>query len=195
MIASIFFMAPSIAARPGLRVPGAFDPFELAVRAILGQQVTVRAATTLSGRLVERFGTRVEHGLEGASSRFPRPDELARESEDGLASIGLPGARARTILALSRALASGDLELSTRADPEATITRLDALPGIGPWTANYIAMRALSWANAFPAEDLAVKKALGLTRPRALVARAEAWAPWRAYAVMHLWAGTPTSGG
>lgn len=179
----------SVARRPGLRVPGAFDPFELAIRAILGQQVTVRAATTICGRLVERFGVKVDGGLDPSSRRFPRAEELATKSIDELASIGLPGARAATIAALSRAIAERTIALSPGVDPEDTITRLVELPGIGPWTAHYIAMRALAWPNAFPAGDLAVKKALGLTKTKMIEARARAWEPWRAYAVMHLWAG------
>ncbi|MFO0748448.1 MAG: AlkA N-terminal domain-containing protein [Myxococcota bacterium] len=166
-------MAPRVARRPGLRVPGAFDGFEMAVRAVLGQQVSVRAATTFAARLVARFGP-------------PRADAMAALSVDELRGIGLTGARAATLLGLARAVASGAIDLEA-ADPEAVVAALEALPGIGPWTAQYIAMRAVHWPDAFPAGDLGVRKALGMPPPREVLALAEAWRPWRAYAVMHLW--------
>lgn len=166
-------LAPLVARHPGLRVPGSFDPFEAAVRAVLGQQVSVRAATTLAGRLVAAFGA-------------PRAEVLARCEDTALRALGLTGARAHTLIALARAVDRGAVSLAP-LDPERAIARLQALPGIGPWTANYIAMRAMGWPDAFPAEDLGVKKALGLQTARAITARAEAWRPWRAYAVMYLW--------
>lgn len=166
-------LGPCVARLPGLRVPGAFEPFETAVRAILGQQVSVRAATTLAGRLVARFGA-------------PTPERMAAATIDELCAQGLTGARAATLQTLARAVLDGRVSFTT-IDPEATIAALDDLPGIGPWTANYIAMRALAWPDAFPAEDLGVKKALGLTAKKSIEARAVAWRPWRAYAVMHLW--------
>lgn len=161
--------------RPGLRVPGAFDGFELCVRAVLGQQVSVRAATTLSGRLVERFGE-------------PAPGRLAAATEDEIASLGLPGARARTLVALARAVAGGAVRLDRHGDLDAALAALRAVPGIGDWTASYIAMRALRWPDAFPSGDLGLRKALGGVTARAAEARAEPWRPWRAYAAMHLWA-------
>jgi len=163
----------SIARAPGLRVPGAFEPFETAVRAVLGQQVSVRAATTLAGRLVARLGP-------------PTAEALAATPIATLTALGLTGQRAATLVGLGRAVADGRVRFDA-PDPLATIEALQALPGIGPWTAHYLAMRALSWPDAFPAADLGVKKALGLTSPAAIEARAEAWRPWRAYAVMHLW--------
>lgn len=179
-------LAPLLAARPGLRVPGAFDGFEMAIRAILGQQVTVAAATTVSGRIVQRFGS--------APEQFPSAARLARASLDEVASLGMPGARAQTILSLSRAMASGELRLGPEASPEATIEQLVALPGIGPWTAHYIALRALRWPNAFPAADLGVRKALGVSTVKAAEARAALWQPWRAYAVLHLWTALANGG-
>jgi AraC family transcriptional regulator of adaptative response / DNA-3-methyladenine glycosylase II len=180
-------LRPLIAAAPGMRVPGAWDPFELAVRAILGQQITVRAATTLAGRLAEKFGAPVACG-DGLRRLFPRPEVLA---EADVASIGMPRARANTLRALATAVARGEPLLDPAHGCEAMIERLCVLPGIGQWTAQYIAMRALSEPDAFPSGDLGVRKALGNGNgplSAAAVERiAEPWRPWRAYAVMHLW--------
>ena len=184
-------MAPLVAARPGLRVPGAWDGFELAVRAILGQQITVAAATRLAGKLVAAYGTPLAPELvsPGLSHAFPRPDRLARAD---LATLGMPGTRARALSAMAAASAA-DPRLFTAGDSlEAGIERLVALPGIGEWTACYIAMRALREPDAFPAADIGLARALvdgSGTRLNAaeLAARAEAWRPWRAYAAMHLW--------
>jgi AraC family transcriptional regulator, regulatory protein of adaptative response / DNA-3-methyladenine glycosylase II len=171
----------------GLRVPGAWDPFELAVRAILGQQVSVRAATTLAGRLADRFGTVVDLG-PGLARLFPEPATLA---DAPLETIGLPRARATTIRTLADAVASKRVVLDASDGAEAMAARLCALPGIGPWTAEYVAMRALGEPDAFPAGDLGVRGALGngggpvsATEAQTI---AEAWRPWRAYAVMYLW--------
>ncbi|HKT48245.1 MAG TPA: AlkA N-terminal domain-containing protein [Candidatus Acidoferrales bacterium] len=177
-------LARRIAARPGLRVPGAWDGFELAIRAILGQQVTVRGASTLAGRLVREFGTPVS-GNHGLTHIFPTAEKLA---DVDVARIGLPRARANTIRALARAVMKGDIEFSA-TDVDAFRERLCALPGIGDWTAQYIAMRALGEPDAFPASDLGLLHATGIRNPRELQARAEAWRPWRAYAAMHLWQG------
>lgn len=177
----------SVSAHPGLRVPGAFDGFEVAVRAILGQQVTVKAATTLAGRLVERFGRPVAHAPPGLTHRFPSAERLARASGVSVARVGLPRRRAETIVALSQALVDGRVELSPAADVERTLTGLLALPGIGPWSAHYMAMRCLDWPNAFLAGDLWVRRLLKVDRAREAETRAQAWAPWRAYGVMHLW--------
>jgi AraC family transcriptional regulator of adaptative response / DNA-3-methyladenine glycosylase II len=172
---------------PGLRVPGAFDGFEVAVRAILGQQVSVAAARTLAGRFVAAFGTPVETPFAGLTAAFPLPAEIARLGEAKVAQLGMPGARARSVIALARALDAGRLELAPNADIESTLARLRELPGVGEWTAQYIAMRALAWPDAFPHTDLGVMKALGEKLPRKVLERAEAWRPWRAYAVIHLW--------
>jgi AraC family transcriptional regulator of adaptative response / DNA-3-methyladenine glycosylase II len=170
-------LARLVKARPGLRVPGAFDGFEVAIRAILGQQISVRGATTLAGRLAERFG-----------APFTAPT-LAAAPLAAVRAIGLPAARAQTIVSLSRAVADGTIDLSPGAgsDPASTIAALERISGIGPWTAQYLAMLALRWPDAFPAGDLGVRKALGVERARDAETRAAAWRPWRAYAVIHLW--------
>jgi AraC family transcriptional regulator of adaptative response / DNA-3-methyladenine glycosylase II len=172
---------------PGLRVPGAFDGFEVAVRAILGQQVSVAGARTLTGRFAAAFGDSIETPLAALTTVFPAAARIAELPYGRIARIGMPGARARTVLALARAVADGSLVLMPNADIEPTLDRLRALPGIGEWTAQYIAMRALSWPDAFPHTDLGVKKALGATNARHVLTAGETWRPWRAYAVMHLW--------
>ncbi|MDP1922547.1 MAG: adenosine deaminase, partial [Myxococcales bacterium] len=179
-------LRPLVRATPGLRVPGAFDGFETTVRAVLGQQVSVKGATTLAGRLVERFETPVRTPFDGLRFVFPTPARLAQASERELASIGLPGARARTLLELARAVKAG-LVLEPGVDVEGVLTRLGALPGFGPWTTQYVAMRALGSPDAFPASDLGVLKALKVTRAAEALERAESWRPWRAYATLHLW--------
>ncbi len=161
-------LAPVVRALPGLRVPGCWDPFEIAVRAILGQQVTVKGATTLAGRLVETFGG------------MPSPAGLAARDFD----IGMPRARVRALRELGRAVADGDVDLE-EGDRETLEASLVGLPGIGPWTASYLAMR-LGHADAFPAGDLGLRKALGVTE-RELRTRAERWRPYRAYAAVHVW--------
>jgi AraC family transcriptional regulator of adaptative response / DNA-3-methyladenine glycosylase II len=174
-------------AHPGMRVPGAFDGFEVAVRAILGQQVTVAAARTVAGRFAEAFGDPLDTPFESLSRVFPTAERISALPYGRIARLGMPGARARTILALARAVAEGGLELMPNADIEATLDKLRALPGVGEWTAQYVAMRALAWPDAFPHTDLGVMKALGTKDARHVLAAGEAWRPWRAYAVMHLW--------
>jgi len=180
-------VAASTAAVAGVRIPGTLDPFALAVRAILGQQVSVKGATTLMGRLVERFGT----PYAGANSRLtrvlPTAPALAALATRDIASLGMPAIRADAVLALSRAVAGGAIDLAPGGDVVRTIRLLTTLPGIGDWTAHYIAMRALRWPDAFPANDLVLRRAAGNLTPAALLRRAEAWRPWRAYAAMHLW--------
>ncbi len=172
---------------PGMRVPGAFDGFEVAVRAILGQQVTVAAARTVAGRFAAAFGDPIETPFAALTVVFPGAERIAELPHDRIARLGMPGARARTVSALARAVADGDLDLMPNADIEATLATLRELPGVGEWTAQYIAMRALAWPDAFPHTDLGVMKALGETDARRVLAAGEAWRPWRAYAVMHLW--------
>jgi len=175
------------AARPGLRLPGAFDGFETAVRTILGQQVSVKAARTLAGRLAERFGTPVETPFAGVSRLFPSAAQLAALPPGDIAALGIIAARARAIVALAAAIAEGRLLLAPSVDVERTLALLQQLPGVGSWTAQAIAMRALHWPDAFPVGDVGIAKALGERRPEQLLRSAEAWRPWRAYAVMHLW--------
>lgn len=179
-------LGPLAAANPGLRLPGAVDGFEIAVRAILGQQVTVKAGTTLAARFAKAFGEPIETPHAGLDALFPKPRRIAAASIDEIARLGIISSRARAIVALAGALESGQLRLDPSADVDATVAALNELPGIGPWTAQYIAMRALAWPDAFPHPDVAALKAMGLTGKRALDA-AEAWRPWRGYAVIHLW--------
>lgn len=175
-----------LAANPGLRLPGAVDGFEVAVRAILGQQVTVKAATTIAGRFARAFGERLETRHPGLDTLFPTPAAVAALEESGIARLGIVASRARAIVALARAMAEGRLDLDPSADVDATLAALRRIPGVGPWTAEYIAMRALAWPDAFPHPDVAALKAMGLRGKHALEA-AEAWRPWRGYAVIHLW--------
>ena len=175
----------------GLRLPGSMDAFELAVRAVLGQQVTVAAARTLARRVVERFGAPIATPWPELDRTFPAPEALAAAPIERVAELGVIRARAAALIALAQAW--GDLAplLSAHAAPAPLIERLCALPGFGAWTAHYIAMRALGWPDAFPPGDVAVLKALGLGKGAAAVRAAEqrsqAWRPWRAYAVIKLW--------
>jgi len=155
-------LAPLLARNAGIRVPGAWDPFEVCVRAIVGQQVSVAGATTIMTRIVERYGT--------------SPERIARARGT---NIGMPAARWETIRGVARAAAEGDL----------TLERIKALRGIGPWTANYIAMRVFRDPDAFPHSDLGIRKSFAMAPEREILARAEAWRPWRAYAAMLLWRG------
>ncbi|HEY4366165.1 MAG TPA: AlkA N-terminal domain-containing protein [Steroidobacteraceae bacterium] len=179
-------LAPLIKQRPGLRIPGAWDPFECSVRALLGQQVSVAAARTLAARLVDRVGQPVADGVDGLTHLFPSAAALAAANLDGL---GITGARIAALHALARAVAAGKLDFG--ASDEEVIKALVALPGFGMWTAQYIALRALGEPDAFPTGDLILRQ-MATTDPtplssRELEARAEAWRPWRGYAVMHLW--------
>jgi AraC family transcriptional regulator of adaptative response / DNA-3-methyladenine glycosylase II len=183
-------LAPRVATRPGLRVPGTFDGFELASRAVLGQQVSVAGARTLCGRLVERFGDRIPGAPEGLDRIWPAAAAIAAASEADVAGIGVPVSRARALLALARAVASG-LVLDPTAKPLVVERALLELPGLGPWTASYVIMRALGATDAFPAGDLVLRKALGTANEKETLRRAEAWRPYRAYAALHLWAGPP----
>ncbi|MCA9726840.1 MAG: AlkA N-terminal domain-containing protein [Candidatus Eisenbacteria bacterium] len=186
-------LGPLVSSTPGLRLPGSWDGFELAIRAILGQQITVRAATTIAGRLVDRMGRPVVTGDSSLSRLFPSAAEVAAGDLSGL---GIPGSRIRALRALAEEVAEGRLTLDPAADPAETRAKLLALPGIGPWTVEYIMMRALRDPNAFPAGDIVLRKALsGSDRAlseRQLLSRAEPWRPWRAYAVLHLWRASGT---
>jgi AraC family transcriptional regulator of adaptative response / DNA-3-methyladenine glycosylase II len=169
-------------------MPGAWDPFELAVRAILGQQVSVASATTSAGRLAEQYGEPLPAPVGSVVRLFPKAAVLAAADP---AAMRLPRARAQAIVALARAVDSGELALEPRWNLEETVARLTAQQGIGEWTAQYIAMRALGEPDAFPAADLGLLAAARAwmpdVTPARLLARAEAWRPWRAYAAMHLW--------
>jgi len=170
-------------AQPGLRVPGCWSGFELAVRAILGQQITVKGATTLAGSLVRAFG-RPYASPNQLSHLFPRPEDLL---EQDLTSIGLTRSRAATISGLARAVVDRKISFEGVVAPEDFRSRICEIPGIGAWTAQYVAMRALGEPDAFPSGDLGLLRSLGLTKPADLERRAEAWRPWRAYATMYLW--------
>lgn len=180
-------LAKVVKRRPGLRLPGSFDPFETAVRVVLGQQVSVAAATTIAARLVERFGDAVETPFPELNRIWPTPDRIAGTTDGALTSLGLTGARARTLRGLAAAIADGTIVLDAAGDAEATIRALTELPGIGDWTAHSIAMRALGFPDAFPASDLGLRKALGGAPAAECIEMAEPWRPWRAYAVIHLW--------
>lgn len=182
-------LAPLLAARPGLRIPGTIDGFELAVRAILGQQVSVAGARTLAGRVIRAAGEPLACPDGNLTHIFPSPAQLAGADLSGL---GITQGRITALHALAQSVARDEIVLNRGADRLQTAEALQKLPGIGPWTASYIAMRALGDPDAFPAADLGLRQALersGLaTSSRAILARAEAWRPWRAYAVHHLWA-------
>lgn len=177
-------LVPALALTPGVRLPGAFDGFEVAVRTVLGQQVSVAGATTLAARLVRACGDPLDAPSGGLTHRFPTPAALA--SAD-LSTIGLTTARSASLRAVAAAVADGSLDLSPAADREAATRTLLSLPGIGPWTTALVAARALGDPDALPASDLALRRAAGL-ETRALLARAEAWRPWRSYATFALWA-------
>jgi AraC family transcriptional regulator of adaptative response / DNA-3-methyladenine glycosylase II len=192
-------LAPLIARRPGLRVPGAWDGFEVAVRAILGQQITVAAGSKLAGKLVAAYGDALGPGYgQGLTHTFPTPLRIAGAN---LRSLGMPAARAQALGSLACAAAMQPDLFSPTETAEAARAKLRSLPGIGEWTAQYIAMRALRDPDAFPAADIGLIRALTPAhgrRPSAsnILARAEAWRPWRAYAAQHLWtadAGAPNT--
>ena len=172
---------------PGLRLPGAFDGYEVAIRAVLGQQISVKAATTIAGRFAAAFGEPVDMPFPELQLLMPTAHGVAKASPAALAKIGVTSARAQTLLGVSRAMARDPNLLEPGADVEVAIARLKALPGIGEWTAQYLAMRAFAWPDAFPATDLGIRKALGIDDERKILAHAEIWRPWRGYAAMHLW--------
>jgi AraC family transcriptional regulator of adaptative response / DNA-3-methyladenine glycosylase II len=182
-------LAPLVKANPGLRVPGAFSGFEMGLRAILGQQVTVKAATTIAGRLVATLGERIATPFPALTRLSPTPARVARATVDDLAAHGIPGARCKSLVALAKAQLSGALPLEdgVHPDPDAAIAKLAELPGVGAWTAHYIAMRALRWPDAFPSGDVAVRNNLGGVSTKAADEMSQAWRPWRSYAVLHIW--------
>lgn len=180
-------LAPLVTSSPGLRVPGTLDGFELAVRAVLGQQISVKAATTLFRRLVERFGEPVETPFSGVDHLTPTPQRVAGLSPQALMECGITRRRADTMLALATAVSEGSLKLEPSADLDQTRQKLLALPGIGPWTTEYVAMRALGDPDAFPHSDLGLVKGTGVARAADLEVRSQNWRPWRAYAAFHIW--------
>lgn len=175
---------------PGQRLPGCLDAFELAVRAVLGQQVTVAAARTLAGRFVGRFGDVLADAPEGCGRLFPTPERIATATRDDIASLGIIGRRADSLVALAQAWPT--LAFARRTgSPEAAAAELTGIPGVGPWTAAYMLMRGWSWPDAFPPGDVVLRKALSaggpLLSPKAYLAAAECYRPYRSYAVLHLW--------
>jgi len=188
-------LVPAFPGTEGMRLPGTVDGFELAVRAIVGQQVTVAAARTLCARLVAAFGDSMADKpsmpLQGISHYFPHAARIADLAASALGALGLVRQRQAAIIGLARAVAQGDLRLEPGAPLERTLERLQSIEGIGPWTAQYIAMRALRWPDAFPPGDVALHKALGLAhapRAKALAqAASQVWRPWRSYATIRAW--------
>src|SRR5581483_2650086 len=183
-------LASRMDAEPGLRVPGCWNSFELTTRAILGQQITVKGATAIAGRIAKSFGQRISfaHDLTYLS---PTPEILA---DAKLTTVGLTAKRADTIRALARAVCDRQISFDRIVDSDAFLAQLREIPGIGSWTAQYVAMRALGEPDAFPSGDLGLLRALGLRKPSELEKRAEAWRPWRSYASMYLWSTTKKCG-
>jgi len=170
-------LAPLVRCTPGMRVPGAFDGFETAMRVIVGQCVSLRASSTVATRIATAFGEPIATPFAGLDRLTPTAARLAASDHGALAALGLAGTRARALLGLAREVADGRLVPGVVADLARAVCSLEALPGIGPWTAQLIAMRVFRWPDAFPAGDLILRRAV----------RAEAWRPWRAYAAQHLW--------
>ncbi len=180
-------------ARPGARLPAGLDGFDIALRVILGQQVTVKAARTLVQRVVDRYGEPLATPFAALTHVFPSPEAIAAADPAAIGQLGIVRQRVKALQALAAAVASGAIDLQRSAPLAATLDALRALPGIGDWTAQLIAMRALAWPDAWPASDIGLMKALGSRDPKVITAQAEAWRPWRAYAVMQLWHHLETS--
>lgn len=182
-------LQPGLCVR-GRRLPGCFDPFETSVRAILGQQISVKAASTLTGRMAQHLGGPVETGIEGLNRTFPTVEDiitLGDTIQEYLGALGITAARSACIKTLAEALKQGKLQLNQSIPPEQEIKKLQSIRGIGSWTAQYIAMRTLGWTDAFLETDAGVKHALPGYTSEELLALAERWRPWRSYAVMNLW--------
>jgi 3-methyladenine DNA glycosylase/8-oxoguanine DNA glycosylase len=174
----------------GTRLPGCFDPFELTVRAVLGQQITVKAARTLASRLASAYGTPIETGIDGLTHTFPMPEDIAALSDEissHLGSLGIISARAKTISTLANTFIDETIDFGLCADPETEIEKLVKFPGIGSWTAKYIAMRTMGWSDAFLETDVAIKKALAPQTEKEMLALSEHWRPFRSYATINLW--------
>jgi AraC family transcriptional regulator, regulatory protein of adaptative response / DNA-3-methyladenine glycosylase II len=189
-------LAPLVKRTPGMRVPGAFNGFELGVRAILGQQVTVKAATTIACRFAAAFGEPLVTPFPELNRLTPKAEVIARASVDDIARLGIVSARAKSLIALAQAQLSGAVALDrgVHHNPEEAMRRLAELPGIGAWTAHYIAMRALRWPDAFPKEDIAVRNNLGGVSAKDAEEISQAWRPWRSYAVLHIWKNAGSAG-
>jgi AraC family transcriptional regulator of adaptative response / DNA-3-methyladenine glycosylase II len=183
-------LAPLVRARPGLRVPGGWDGFEVAVRAVIGQQITVKGATRLLGQLASSLGSPLPlaDGQVGLSRLFPRPEQLQREA---IRELGIPMARVETLLAIAAACRANPQLFDPQRDLAESVASLRSLPGVGEWTAQYIAMRAMGESDAFLAGDVGLQRRLGRGNQKLgsaqLLARAEGWRPWRAYALLHVW--------
>ncbi|MEM8893920.1 MAG: adenosine deaminase, partial [Bacteroidota bacterium] len=177
----------SVTANLGLRSPGSFDSFEMLVRVILGQRISVKAATTLMNRYVSKFGEPFETPTAGLERISPLPEVVAKVDPGEVAALGMPLRRAETIIAVARAFANGNLDFSPDADIEQLKVELEKIPGIGPWTVQYMLMRGVSWPDAFPVSDLGVQKALGTKSNKEIAAISQAWQPYRSYATHHLW--------
>jgi len=180
-------LTESIKNHCGMRLPGAYDSFELLLRAILGQQVSVKGATTLAGRMVQIFGKPICTPWPKLTRLSPDVRRIVGATVDQVAGIGMPKKRAEAIRTVAKAVLTGDLALVPGGDPDIVRDQLLEFPGIGEWTASYVAMRVLAWPDAFPIGDLGLKKILNMTRPSDILARTNAWKPWRAYAAIYLW--------
>lgn len=180
------FLAEAIRQTPGVRIPGAIDGFEVTVRAILGQQITVKAATTLAGRFAEAFGTEIDTPHPNLTHVFPSPERVARLTVDEVASLGIIQRRTECIIEIARRITAGELKLTASTSHD-IITNMTAIPGIGPWTANYVAMRVIHWPDAFPKEDVILRKKMGGLSAKEAEAASQKWRPWRSYAAMYVW--------
>jgi AraC family transcriptional regulator of adaptative response / DNA-3-methyladenine glycosylase II len=179
-------LAATVRRLPGLRVAGAFDGFELAVRTVLGQQVSIKGASTIAGRWAAAFGEAIATPYPELTRLSPSAERTAEISVDAIAALGMVGARARCLAGLAQAVAQRRIVLTFASNVEEQIESLMSLPGVGHWTANYIAMRALHWPDAFPTGDLVLMRA-AQSNQKQLQLRSEAWRPWRAYAAHYLW--------
>jgi AraC family transcriptional regulator, regulatory protein of adaptative response / DNA-3-methyladenine glycosylase II len=179
-------LAATVRRLPGLRVAGAFDGFELAVRTVLGQQISVKGASTIAGRWARAFGEAIATPYPSLDRLSPSADRMSAVAADEIAALGMVGARARSLVGLAQAVSQRKVVLAFASNVEEQIEGLMSLPGIGHWTANYIAMRALHWPDAFPTGDLVLMRA-AKSNQKQLQRRSEAWRPWRAYAAHYLW--------